>query len=272
MGDPFFSSQSITPPETPDARYNSLFVKPDSYSLSKSSGSQDSNTHKKRPSLERSFTPSYHSLTREVTTLDVAHKKIRKITCLGSGFVGGECSGQEPHEDFLPSDTLLGPTSAVTAFKSDVEVTVVDINPKRINEWNSDVLPIYEPGLQDIVLAARDGIDSKATSQHNGNEGQIGQGSRRRNLVFSTNADKAIASADLIFVCVNTPTKSNGIGKGSAADLGFVEAATRHIAEIATENKIIVEKSTVPCRTAQSIREIVSLVIMTLKILILEIC
>ena len=156
---------------------------------------------------------------------------------------------------------LLGPTSAVTAFKSDVEVTVVDINTERIREWNSDILPIYEPGLHEIVVAARDGIDSELVdSQHAEHRGQPGQGCRRRNLIFSTNIERAIADADLIFVCVNTPTKSNGIGKGSAADLGFVEAATRHIAEVATENKIIVEKSTVPCRTAQSIREIVSLI------------
>ncbi len=143
---------------------------------------------------------------------------IRRIACLGSGYVGG-------------------PTSAVTAFKSsNVEVTVVDVNPERIAAWQSDSLPIYEPGLYDIVRTAR-----------------------QTNLVFSTNIDKAIANADLIFVCVNTPTKADGIGKGAAADLGFVEAATRNIARVATSNKIVVEKSTVPCRTAQSIREIVSI-------------
>ena len=149
-----------------------------------------------------------------------------------------------------------------------MEVTVVDINPERIREWNSDVLPIYEPGLQEIVSSARDGIDLEKVDYQHGKKGvHLGQASRRRNLIFSTNIDKAIADADLIFVCVNTPTKSNGIGKGSAADLGFVEAATRHIAEVATESKIIVEKSTVPCRTAQSIREIVYL---TTTIFIME--
>ena len=142
--------------------------------------------------------------------------KIRRITCLGSGYVGG-------------------PTSAVTAFKSsDIEVTVVDVNPERIAAWQSDSLPIYEPGLYDIVRAAR-----------------------KTNLFFSTDIDEAIKDADLIFVCVNTPTKANGIGKGAAADLGFVEAATRNIAEVASTDKIVVEKSTVPCSTAQSMREIV---------------
>ena len=143
--------------------------------------------------------------------------KIRKVTCLGSGYVGG-------------------PTSAVLAFKSlDIEVTVVDVNPECIAAWQSDSLPIYEPGLYEIVCA-----------------------SRKNNLFFSTDIDQAIRDADLIFVCVNTPTKANGVGKGAAADLGFVEAATRNIAHVATSNKIVVEKSTVPCSTAQSIREIVS--------------
>ena len=146
--------------------------------------------------------------------------KIRRITCIGSGYVGG-------------------PTSAVTAFKSsDIEVTVVDLDPYRIAAWESNSLPIYEPDLYDIVHTARE-----------------------TNLFFSTNIDKAILDADLIFVCVNTPTKKNGIGKGAAADLGFVEAATRNIAKVATSNKIVVEKSTVPCSTAQSIREIVSIVL-----------
>ena len=144
--------------------------------------------------------------------------KIRRITCLGSGYVGG-------------------PTSAVMAFKSvNIEVTVVDVNPERIAAWQSDSLPIYEPGLYDIVRDAR-----------------------KTNLLFSTDIDQAIMDADLIFVCVNTPTKANGIGKGAAADLGFVEAAIRNIAEVAMTNKIVVEKSTVPCSTAQSIREIVRL-------------
>jgi UDPglucose 6-dehydrogenase len=165
---------------------------------------------------------------------------------------------------------FTGPTSAVTAYKSDVEVTVVDINPDRISAWKSNSLPIYEPGLHDIVKVARDGIrsnDDRPTTDYVAREGKTcfietnnAKGwLRQPKLFFSTDVDSAIKDADLIFVCVNTPTKANGIGKGAAADLGYVEAATRNIAKVAMEDKIVVEKSTVPCRTAQSIREIVSL-------------
>ena len=143
-------------------------------------------------------------------------------------------------------------------------VTVVDINKERITAWNSDNLPIYEPGLDEIVRAARDGAvgETKYTSSDvsdglSAQERSSDGTTRPPNLFFSTDVDQAISDADLIFVCVNTPTKSNGIGKGAAADLGFVEAATRHIAKVAKESKIVVEKSTVPCRTSQSIREIV---------------
>lgn len=148
----------------------------------------------------------------------------------------------------------------------------MDINPDRIAAWNSNSLPIYEPGLHDIVQAARDGVlpeddGSVANAEKLAQDGSTSSGKtsnekhflRKPNLFFSTDVDKAIRSADLIFVCVNTPTKRNGIGKGAAADLGYVEAATRNIARVALESKIVVEKSTVPCRTAQSIREIVSL-------------
>lgn len=156
----------------------------------------------------------------------------------------------------------------MTAFKSNVVVTVVDIDPARIAAWQSDSLPIYEPGLHYVVSAARDGIklgqnsaDSTFIQWENGRISDIkdrNEFPRQPNLFFSSDVDKAIEDADLIFVCVNTPTKRNGVGKGAAADLGFVEAATRNIAKVATENKIVVEKSTVPCRTAQYIREIVS--------------
>lgn len=199
------------------------------------------------------------------STCTQGHKTITKITCLGSGFVGGI------HFElcwFLFANSSQGPTSAVTAFKSNVVVTVVDIDPARIAAWQSDYLPIYEPGLHDVVSAARDGFklhqsshDSVSDQWRNGGLCDItnyDEFTRTPNLFFSTEVDKAIEDADLIFVCVNTPTKRNGVGKGAAADLGFVEAATRNIAKVASENKIVVEKSTVPCKTAQSIREIVS--------------
>ncbi|KAL9603690.1 MAG: hypothetical protein Q9219_001009 [cf. Caloplaca sp. 3 TL-2023] len=156
-------------------------------------------------------------------------------------------------------ERVSGPTSAVIAFKSNVEVTVVDIDHDRISAWQSDVLPIYEPGLLQIVKAVRDeslpGQNHVANRAHGESTNTL---PTRPKLLFSTDLDQAIADADLIFVCVNTPTKTHGVGKGSAADLDFVEAATRTIARAARRDKIVVEKSTVPCKTAQSIREILA--------------
>ena len=121
-----------------------------------------------------------------------------------------------------------------------IDFTVVDINAERIEAWNSENLPIFEPQLAEVVRQARDGKP----------------GSHRPNLSFTTQAEEAIADADIIFVSVNTPNKSIGLGAGSAINLAFVEAASRQIAKVSTTNKIVVEKSTVPCRTAESIRDI----------------
>ena len=135
-----------------------------------------------------------------------------KITCLGAGYVGG-------------------PTMAMIAAKCpDIEVTVVDPNEARIAAWNSDTLPVYEPGLDDVVRAARG-----------------------RNLHFKTDVEGAIRSGEIIFVCVGTPTKTYGVGAGRAADLRFIESAARMIARVAEGPKIIVEKSTIPVKTAEAI-------------------
>lgn len=140
-----------------------------------------------------------------------------KICCIGAGYVGG-------------------PTMAMIAFKApDISVTVVDLNAKRIAAWNSDALPVYEPGLDDVVRAARG-----------------------RNLFFSTDVRGAIAAADIVFVSVNTPTKTYGVGAGRAADLRYIESVARTIAEVATTPKIIVEKSTIPVRTAETIKQILA--------------
>jgi UDPglucose 6-dehydrogenase len=143
-----------------------------------------------------------------------------KITCIGAGYVGG-------------------PTMAVIAEKCpEIEVTIVDINPQRIAAWNdSDLnkLPVYEPGLAEIVKATRN-----------------------KNLFFSTDVQGAIRNGDIIFISVNTPTKTYGIGKGMAADLKYVELCARQIAEFANGDKIVVEKSTLPVRTAQSIKTILN--------------
>ena len=123
---------------------------------------------------------------------------------------------------------------AVMALKNpQITFNVVDINAKRIEAWKSDKLPIYEPGLKEVVEEVRG-----------------------RNLFFSTDVTTAIKAADMIFISVNTPTKKYGIGKGRAADLKYIELCARQIAEEANSDKIVVEKSTLPVRTAQSIQKI----------------
>jgi UDPglucose 6-dehydrogenase len=125
---------------------------------------------------------------------------------------------------------------AVIALKApDIEITVVDMNASRIAQWNSDELPIYEPGLDEVVRQVRG-----------------------RNLFFSTDVRGAIRSADIIFVSVNTPTKTYGRGAGRAADLRYVESVARTIAEVAEGQKIIVEKCTIPVKTAETIKELLS--------------
>ena len=144
--------------------------------------------------------------------------KINKITCIGAGYVGG-------------------PTMSVIAQKNpNLQVTVVDLNAARIAAWNDEDLtnlPVYEPGLDAVVFEARG-----------------------RNLFFSTDVEKAIAEADMIFISVNTPTKTYGKGKGQAADLKFIELCARQIAAVATSDKIVVEKSTLPVRTAEALKSI----------------
>ena len=145
-------------------------------------------------------------------------KNIKNICCIGAGYVGG-------------------PTMAVIAQKCpEINVTVVDINEKRIADWNDEnveKIPIYEPGLSEVVKEARG-----------------------RNLFFSTDVDKAIDEAEMIFISVNTPTKTYGIGKGMAADLKYIELCARQIARVAKTDKIVIEKSTLPVRTAAALKDI----------------
>lgn len=129
-----------------------------------------------------------------------------------------------------------GPTMAIIAQKCPhIEVTVVDINKQRIAEWNSGDLPVYEPGLDSLVRECSG-----------------------KNLYFSTDVEKAILESEIIFLSVNTPTKTYGLGAGRAADLKYVERCARQIAEVAQGDKIVVEKSTLPVRTAQSIKKILT--------------
>jgi UDPglucose 6-dehydrogenase len=141
----------------------------------------------------------------------------RNIACIGAGYVGG-------------------PTMAMIAARCpQYKVTVVDINAARIAAWNSDSLPIYEPGLTGLVKKARD-----------------------RNLFFSTDVDAAIRDSEIIFVSVNTPTKTFGEGAGRAADLQYWEKTARQILAVATSDKIIIEKSTLPVKTAAAMARILN--------------
>ena len=145
---------------------------------------------------------------------------IQSICCMGAGYVGG-------------------PTMAVIADRCpEIQVTVVDLNAERIASWNNPELsrlPVYEPGLDGVVARARD-----------------------RNLHFTTEVDAAIAAADMVFLSVNTPTKTRGVGAGQASDLRWIEACTRQVAAAAQGHTIVVEKSTLPVRTAETVQTILA--------------
>ena len=146
--------------------------------------------------------------------------KIKNICCVGAGYVGG-------------------PTMSIIAQKNpNIRVNVVDMNADKIAAWNSknlENLPVYEPGLSKVVEDARG-----------------------RNLFFSTDIIKAIEDAEMIFIAVNTPTKTKGKGKGYAADLKYIINCAEQISKYANSNKIIIEKSTLPVRTAEKIKTILS--------------
>ncbi|MEJ5961337.1 UDP-glucose 6-dehydrogenase [Pedobacter immunditicola] len=145
-------------------------------------------------------------------------KHITNICCIGAGYVGG-------------------PTMAIIAKQCPhIKVTVVDLNESRIAAWNdpnTQNIPVYEPGLSEVVAEARG-----------------------KNLFFSTEVDRAIDEAEMIFISVNTPTKTFGSGKGMGADLKYIELCARQIARVSKTNKIIVEKSTLPVRTAEALKDI----------------
>ena len=148
-------------------------------------------------------------------------KFAKKICCIGAGYVGG-------------------PTMAVIAFNCPhIKIDVVDINEERINAWNSkdfNKLPVFEPGLDDIVKKCRD-----------------------INLFFSNKIADCISKADIIFISVNTPTKTSGIGAGYASDLKWIESSARQIAKYAKNHTVVVEKSTLPVKTAETIKTILDL-------------
>ena len=142
----------------------------------------------------------------------------KNICCIGAGYVGG-------------------PTMSVIAANCpDFRIDVVDINDQRIKKWNSDELselPVYEPGLDRVIEKCRG-----------------------RNLFFSTKISECIAKADIVFISVNTPTKKKGIGAGYASDLKWIESSARQIAAFSKNHTIVVEKSTLPVKTAETIKNI----------------
>tara|TARA_Y100000589_G_scaffold116348_1_gene110270 strand:- start:6249 stop:7646 length:1398 start_codon:yes stop_codon:yes gene_type:complete len=148
------------------------------------------------------------------------NKFIKNICCIGAGYVGG-------------------PTMSVIALNCpDFRVDVVDINKERIEAWNSDnlsKLPVFEPGLAEIICKCR-GI----------------------NLFFSNNIEECISKADIIFISVNTPTKTKGVGAGYASDLKWIESSARQIAKFSKNHTVIVEKSTLPVKTAETIKIILN--------------
>ncbi|KAJ5810780.1 Nucleotide sugar dehydrogenase [Penicillium robsamsonii] len=189
----------------------------------------------------------------------VGPRSIRNICCVGAGYVGG-------------------PTAAVIAFKNpQIRVTVADKDERRIRRWNSRHLPIYEPGLTEIVRIVRDGVrihptppvstqsegnprilnEHEAHKAQNREEGSTAS-SRIPNLFFSANVSKCIRESDIVIIAVNTPTKMRGSGAGSATDMTAFEAVAADVVQHARNGSIIVEKSTVPCKTAQMIQEIIA--------------
>ena len=146
--------------------------------------------------------------------------KVKTICCIGAGYVGG-------------------PTMAVIADKcKDLKILVVDLNEKRISSWNSEdltKLPVYEPGLEELIKRCRG-----------------------ENLFFTTKVSESIAESDMVFISVNTPTKVSGLGAGEASDLKYIENCAREIAASAKGHTIVVEKSTIPVKTAEVIKNILS--------------
>lgn len=156
-----------------------------------------------------------HATTDLTDTSSDLDDRVKRICCIGAGYVGG-------------------PTMAVIALKCpNIDVYVVDSDAGKIDKWNSDAIPIFEPHLCDIIRECRG-----------------------RNLFFSQDIDEQIKLADMIFIAVDTPTKKTGIGKGRAADLRNLEYVARTIAQHSLDNKIVVEKSTVPVRAAETIKSI----------------
>ncbi|KAI3319481.1 nucleotide sugar dehydrogenase [Xylariaceae sp. AK1471] len=220
-----------TAPTTPDGRLSfSPVLRPERQT--------DSSDH-----VSLSLQPS--SLTESgngsLSGLLESRLSVRNICCIGAGYVGG-------------------PTAAVIAYQNPhIRVTVVDKDEQRIRRWNSKHLPIYEPDLGDIVRIARDGTRQFAfVNETSTSDEMMEVPARQPNLFFSVEVEKCIGEADLVLIAVNTPTKMSGAGAGCATDMTAFEAVTNEIAQHARAGTIIVEKSTVPCLTAQLVQDTIS--------------
>ncbi|KAI1496044.1 hypothetical protein F5X99DRAFT_425239 [Biscogniauxia marginata] len=214
--------------------------------------------------LQTPFISSSTSTGRPIPGWPYLPRPAKTICCIGAGYVGG-------------------PTAAVIALQNpNIRVTVVDQDERRIRRWNSKHLPIYEPGLSDVVRIARDGsrecsfISKLVSTEHetfdslkSASEGDpqnyrndvrmMVVPSRPPNLIFSIQVAQCISEADIILIAVNTPTKSRGVGAGRDTDMTAFEAVTTKVAQNACPGAIIVEKSTVPCKTARLVQEIMEL-------------
>ncbi|KAH6857190.1 hypothetical protein B0I37DRAFT_319222 [Chaetomium sp. MPI-CAGE-AT-0009] len=234
----------------------------------------DDSTAPTTPDGSSSFSPNlrpqddagYLSVSSLSTAIAAAAPTVRNICCIGAGFVGG-------------------PTAAVIALHNPhIHVTVVDKDETRIRRWNSKHPPIYEPGLNDILRIVRDGSGPSVLNDEPTKSGRLnilrreatlvssdnyGEGhtrvqtrsnvARQPNLVFTTDLAKCVSEADVVLIAVNTPTKTRGNGAGSATDMAAFEAVTALVAQHASPGAIIVEKSTVPCRTAQLVQSTLAL-------------
>ncbi|KAF7860368.1 hypothetical protein EAF04_008495 [Stromatinia cepivora] len=177
-----------------------------------------------------------------------AHHLLGNICFVGAGYVGG-------------------PTAAILALQNPrIKFTVIDKDSLKIKQWNSKHLPIHEPGLPEIIRICRDGSRAFSLSNDSSKDVESFSGglaernhhvhipARSPNLFFSDNIEMSLREADLIMIAVNTPTKTYGIGAGKATDMMAVISAVQDIGKYAKAGTIIVEKSTVPGRTGEFIK------------------
>lgn len=209
----------------------------------------------------------------------LSHPAVRNVCFIGAGYVGKFplLSHLAPRTSYLeppPPSSLPtslqesnvnqgGPTAAVIAlYNREVTVTVVDKDAARIARWNSAHPPIHEPGLQEILRITRDGTNTYQFNQNRGGKPAVAINhvtlGRSPNLFFTTDMERSVRLANIIFICVSTPTKHGGEGSGIATDMTAFETVAAFVAANAQPGIIIVEKSTVPCGTADAFENVVS--------------